>query len=246
MSIIVFEHGDNDRIKRFGAVLNVHGHRLEVIRPDAGDPIPPDLDDVDGVVACGGPASANDDADWIRAEAAFLRQAHEAALPVVGICLGSQILAKSLGGEVAPMERVELGWHEITLTATGREDPVFTGIGWTHNQFHWHRDMVTRLPDGARLLASSAACKVQAWSLGLRTYAFQFHPEIDLGSIEGWMRSHPEDLKAADIDAATLRSQSEAAFPAFERVTDRLFESLALFVMPVDRRYRGLVRDLHH
>ena len=112
--------------------------------------------------------------------------------------------------------------------------------------FHHHRDYVSELPPGARLLASSSQCKNQAWALGLRTYGFQYHPEVTLATIENWMRDEPEALREANITPEQLREQNRKLYPAFERLTQRLFESIALFLMPVDRRYEGIVKELHH
>ena len=112
--------------------------------------------------------------------------------------------------------------------------------------FHYHRDYVSELPPGARLLASSSQCKVQTWAVGLRTYGFQYHPEVTLQTIETWMREEPEALREANITPEQLREQNHKYYPAFERLTQRLFESIALFLMPVDRRYEGIVKELHH
>ena len=179
MAVVVIQHGPSTGAQRLGAALRDYGHRLRVISLHERDALPADLDDVDGVVITGGPQSATDDHDWLEPEKEFLRGADAAGLPVVGICLGSQILAAALGGEVGPVEDgIELGWHEVTLTPVGTDDAVHAGIAWRSMQFHWHRQQVTETPPGARVLASSERCPVQSWATGLRTYGFQYHPEI--------------------------------------------------------------------
>jgi GMP synthase (glutamine-hydrolysing) len=248
MPIFVFEHSDHAGIERLGRTLNDYGHSLRILRLHDGDHVPADLDDCDGIIACGGPQSANDDSvPFLADEVARLRQAHEGGLPIVGICLGSQVLARALGGNVESMPGgIELGFTEVKLTPAGREDVLHAGLAWSSMMMQHHRDHVAQLPPGARLLASNAKCKSQAWALGLRSYGFQYHPEVSIDNIEAWIRDEPETLREAGLTAEQMLDQVARHYAAFERLTNRLFESIALFLMPVDRRYKGLVRDLHH
>jgi len=247
MAIIVFEHSEHVGAGRLGAALRDYGHTLRFIRPQDGEPIPPDLDDVDGVIACGGPQSANDDTPWIRQEMSYLRDACDAGLPVIGNCLGSQMLAKALGGSVARMPGgIELGWQRCTMTDAGRDDILHTGLPWDMNVFQWHREEVASLPTGAKLLASSAKCKVQVWSMGLRIYGFQHMMTVSPVTIEEWIDLEPNALDEAGTAREELLAATQMHYPTFERLTQRLYESIALFLMPVDRKNRGVVKDLHH
>lgn len=247
MAILVIEHSDLCGVERLGQTLRDYGHRLRFINLHDGESLP-DLDDIDGVISCGGPQSvAHDRPDWLDDEAAYLRSAHEAELPVIGLCLGSQILAHAFGGEVSRMsDGLEFGWHEIALSDPGKEDIVHTGIPWRSIMFHHHEDEVTKVPGGARVLARSPRCGVEAWAMGVRTYAFQHHPEITRTAITRWVDEQPDLLERAGMTREQLDQQTEQHFDEFERLTSRLFESIALFCMPINRRYRGMAKDLHH
>ena len=247
MAIVLLEHSANAGARRLGATLRDYGHRLRVVRLHDGGQVPADLDDVSGIVALGGRASAHDDHPWMAAERDLLRAAHEEEVPVVGVCLGCQILAAALGGAVGPLpDGIEAGWQDVHLTPAGAEDPLFAGVPWTARQVQWHREQVTEVPPGARVLAKSPRCPVQAWVLGLRTYAFQFHPEADRDTLAVWADDDPGALREAGIGIEQLREETRLYYPAFERLTNRMFESMALFLMPADRLNRGLVKDLHH
>ena len=204
MVTLVFEHSDIAGVDRLGEILRDHGHELRIIRPDQGDPIPPDLLGVDAVVSCGGGASPDEELDWIDNEIAFLRSAHEAGLPTLGICLGSQLLGRALGGSVAPMSEKEIGWFDVTLTPAGCDDPLFAGIGWTTMQAHWHGYEVTELPPDARLLASSEKCRNQAWAVGISTYGIQYHPEIHARRLGQWADDEPTDLEKIGLTREAL------------------------------------------
>lgn len=246
MAIIVFEH-ENVGVGRLGAALRDYGHKLRILRPADGDVLPPDLDDVDGVISCGGPQSANDADAWITEEIKYLRDAVDAGLPVIGVCLGAQMLAKALGGDVARMPGgIELGWLPITLTPPGRDDIIHTGLPWDMQAFHFHRDEITKLPDGARLIASSKQCKAQTWTYGLRVYAFQWELTATPAMIETWMERDSAALTEASTTIEAMREELAERYDAFVRLTQRLYESIALFLMPVDRMNPGVVKDLLH
>lgn len=250
--LLVLEHSVSDTLGTLRDVLLGNAHALRICRLHRGERLPEDLDDIDGIIALGGPGSANDASPTTRRELELIRTAHAMGLPLLGICLGSQLFAKALGGEVAPMAAgPEVGWHSVRLNAIGREDPLFAGIAWESMQFHWHHEEVTTLPTSARLLASSAACRVQAWVLGLRTYGIQFHPELDESTVHRMIREGAHDLSGARIDGGridpnTLVAGTHTHLPTMQRLAQRIFEQWALFVAPVDRRYRGLLKDLVH
>lgn len=248
MAILVFEHSDLSGSDRLGETLRDHGQRLQVIRAHRGDTVPAGLEGVDGIVSCGGPQDPTDETlDWMQAELDLLRAAHAAQLPVVGVCLGTQLLARALGGQLRRMpEGIEFGWQEVTLTPAGRDDPIHAGIAWKSMQFQHHRFEVHAPPDGARVLSGSQRCPVQSWALGQRTYGFQYHAEIFPETIDGWIADEPEVLDEAGIEREELARQTDIHYPAFARLAQRLFDSVALLLMPVDRRYQGLVKDLHH
>jgi GMP synthase-like glutamine amidotransferase len=247
MAIVVLQHGEATGAGRLGRTLRDYGHRLRTVALHRGEPVPVDIDDVDGVIATGGTASALGGEPWLEPEMAFLRAADARALPIVGICLGCQVLARALGGEVAVNPAgTEAGWHDVSLTPPGTDDPVFAGFAWTSRQVHFHRECVSKPPPGARVLAKSQRTAVQAWARGLRTYAFQFHPVVDPAMIERMAAEDPKALAEAGTTLEALREATRRHYPACERLTQRLFESIALYLVPADRRMRGLVKDLHH
>jgi GMP synthase-like glutamine amidotransferase len=247
MAILVLTHSNLSGTERLGEALRDHGHQLDVVALHEGEPVPPDLDDVDAILSCGGPQRVHrDPPEWLDAEMALIRAAHERAMPVVGICLGCQIVAKALGGEVTALDGpMELGWHPVDLTPAGREDPLYAGQPWTSMQIQWHGDHVSRAPDGARVLAMSSR-GVQSWALGLRTYGIQYHPETVPDTLMAWAADEPDEVDKAGLTMDDLRAGSEANYAAYERLSRRFFQAIAQCLMPVDRRYAGVAKDLHH
>jgi len=232
MAIIVFQHDEANRPGRLGRVLRDHAHKLDVRRLDRGDGFPPDFDDVSGVVSLGGHQNVvdagSDAAPWMEDEMAFLRKASMRHLPVIGVCLGAQLIAAALGGEVEPMTEVEVGFHPITLTPAGQIETSVAGVAWDHRAFCHHGQQVTKLPVQGTLLASSAACKIQAFKTGLRTYGFQWHLEAD--------RDQALDINRASGEGAlsesALLEQWEQHGAAFERLSERICVNLASHVVP--------------
>jgi GMP synthase (glutamine-hydrolysing) len=156
------------------------------LRLHLGDPFPDDLRRFKAIVSLGGDLDADDETGFpfLRDEAIFLRRAVVASVPLLGIGLGAQILARALGGSVrrAPVE--ERGWSTVRLTPAGESDPLFAGIASPLRVFQWQRQTFT-LPPGAELLATADACRNQAFRFAM-SWGIQFHPEVDAETIESW------------------------------------------------------------
>jgi GMP synthase (glutamine-hydrolysing) len=158
------------------------GVTLRIIRLWDGDAVP-SADDVAGAVVLGGPMGALDDAahPHLAAERELLRQLLAGHVPVLGICLGAQLLAVAAGGRLVPGAAVEVGAGEVRTSQPARHDPVFGVLGERQMVLHWHADTF-ELPSRAVRLASTALCRNQAFRIG-SAYGLQFHIEID----EGWL-----------------------------------------------------------
>lgn len=237
MRTVVFQHSEIGGPGRLGLTLRDHAHKLDIRRPDKGDPIPPDLDDVDGVISLGGPQNVDEpgsNASWMDRELAFLRAAHDRSLPVIGICLGAQMIAHALGGEVAKMERPEFGFHDVELTPAGQTDAILSGVAWTCPQFQTHGREVARLPPDATLLATNARCKAQAFRVGLRTYGFQYHFESDRDGIAAFAREGKQEFYDAGLAFDEVMKQADAKYDRFGRMADRLCVNLAAYLYPME------------
>lgn len=164
------------------------------------DPLAPDI-----VIILGGPLGAYDEDiyPFLRDELALAERRLAAGRPIMGICLGAQIMARVAGARVYPGPRKEIGFAPITLTEAGANSclGVFAADGMT---LHWHGDTFD-LPASATRLASTPLYENQAFSLGVSAVGFQFHPEAD-GVIEPWLIGHACELAAAGIDIPALRA----------------------------------------
>ena len=232
MPILVIQHSDRCRPGRLGRTLRDHAFKLDVVRPDQGDALPADLDEIDAVISLGGPQNVDERHAWIPREIELLRAAHERALPVIGVCLGHQLIAQALGGEVAPMEQPEVGFTDVSILPPGHTDTILTGIAWTTPQFQRHKYEVRTLPPGAQLLASSAKSKVQCFRAGMRTYGFQYHFEADRPMIDEMMSDARTDLHQSGLTTDEFARDLESNYPTFSRLADRLSINLATYLLP--------------
>jgi GMP synthase-like glutamine amidotransferase len=171
------------------------------------EPTPPALGGYDAVMTFGGAQNAGDGAKWIDRERSVIVDAIARQVPLLGICLGAELVAEAAGAEVRRSTVPEIGWCRVELTPEGARDPVLGGAPAAFDAFQWHSFEFT-LPDGATELARSAVCS-QAFVLG-RTWSIQFHPEVTLADAERWIddyRSDP-DAVAIGLDPEDLRAQT--------------------------------------
>lgn len=167
----------------------------------AGAGLPADPRHYDLIVAMGGPMNVyeEDHYPFLREETAFLHTAIAANVPVLGVCLGAQLIAKACGARVVKAPRPEIGWFPITLCDAATHDPAFAGLPRECTVLHWHEDMAL-LPEDAVLLASSAACPHQAFRVG-SALALQFHVEITHAMLADWTADKPALRHIADEHA---------------------------------------------
>ncbi len=208
-------------------VLAGRGTCVDRVEVDEGEPLP-DWRPYDLIVAMGGPMSANDEAElpWLSAEKALIRAAVGAATPFLGVCLGAQLLAASLGARVYPGPEPEVGVLPVTLTEEGRRDPVFGPLPDEFATLQWHGDTFD-LPDGAVRLASSPAYASQAFRLR-RAYGVQFHLEVTRPMAADWAEvpAYAASLERTRGPGALPRllEEFEGHRPAMEARAHGLFE----------------------
>jgi GMP synthase (glutamine-hydrolysing) len=197
VDVLAVIHGDSVRAGVFGDVVAERGHRLEEWSLSWNTPLPRPLDAYGAVLVFGGAMHADQDLHhpWLREEDLFLHRLLDLHTPVLGICLGAQLLAKAAHAPVHPAEEAEVGWFPVDLTEAALEDPVLCRLPQSFVAFQWHF-YTHGLPAGAVELARSKVC-TQAFRLGENAWGVQFHPEVTLAQVEGWVEEDEEELPVA-------------------------------------------------
>ena len=209
-----------------GDALRDAGADVDLRRAWQGEGVPENPAGYDGLVVLGGEQSALDDAEYpaLPKIAALTRAFTAADKPVLGICLGAQLVARGAGAQNILGRPVEFGWHEVRPTAAGRRDPLIAALGDGTPVFHWHLDTFT-LPAGAVHLAESGQTALQAFRLGRATYGIQFHFEADRALVEKWSADFapviatyaPEWHRRLPAESARHAAASDAAGAAIAR-----------------------------
>ena len=177
-----------------------------------------------GLVVLGGPMNVDqtDQYPFLADEVAWLRAALMSGMPVLGICLGSQLLAKAAGARVYPNPVKEIGWYPLELTAAAADDPLFARCPANATVFQWHGDTFD-LPPGATHLAHSAACRHQAFRVGQAAWGLQFHLEVTAEMIETWLIEPGNCCELAgldDIDPNRIRDETPRFMPQLASVAE--------------------------
>ena len=242
MAILVFQHSDIGTAGRLGATLRDHGFGLDIRRPDLNGVgprgAPTDLDNVHGIVILGGPQNVTDieKHPWMQQEAAIIRLAHARELPMVGICLGAQLIAHALGGQVAPREKPAVGFYPVSVTAPGQTDSILAGLRWEHQSYFSCGQEIKQLPPGATLLMTSKHTKHVAFKAGVRTLAFICHFEFDRPLAEAITQASRGELARAGLTEGEVRVQVDQEYERFARLSDRLCVNIATQCFPVVKR----------
>lgn len=223
---LALRHVPFEDLGLLGPLLEQHGYAVRTL--DAGvEPLSNAADpEPDLLVVLGGPIGAYDEASYpfLTETLALVRQRLARQQPVLGICLGAQIMARALGAPVAPMGHKEIGFAPLTLTPAGQRSvlaPLVHGANGVP-VLHWHGDQFG-IPPGTEALAATALCPHQAFAVGAHALALQFHLEADLSRIEQWLVGHACELAAAGVDLQALRRGALTHGPALTLAAQAVF-----------------------
>ncbi len=192
--MLALVHGANVPPGTFGEEVERRGHQLDVWSLAWGTPPPRPIDDYAAVLVLGGAMHADQDDrhPWLREETFFLERLLDLHVPLLGVCLGSQLIARAAHAPVRRCSQPEVGWVEVELTSEAADDPLFAPLPSRFLAFQWHF-YEHGLPPGALELARSRVC-TQAFRLGDAVWGVQFHPEVTQEVIDCWIEEAPEEV----------------------------------------------------
>ena len=224
--VLVVQHVPHEPLGTLDRLLRARKVRIRFVNFARDPEAVPAVTGYDAVIVLGGPMNVTDEAQHphLRTEMRLLEAALAAGVPILGICLGAQLLAHVLGAHVGRNQEKELGWHPVSLTPAGLEDRALRHLAPAAQIFHWHGDTFA-LPSGAEQLAHSPLCPQQAFRYGPHAYGLQFHLEADPPLIERWLRLHATELRdVRGPDAAALiRTETLALSASARALGDAVF-----------------------
>ena len=225
--VIAIQHVHCETLGTIEDVLSDSGLRPRHVRVFAGEPVPLELEGAAGLIVMGGPMGVYEQESFphLGDEMRLIESALKQERPVLGVCLGSQLLAAALGAKVYPGPRKEIGWYEVTLAEAAAGDPVWSPVRAGHgNRFtalHWHGDQF-ELPRGSVRLASSEITENQAYVHG-RAYGILFHMELEAPTVAEWIEVFADELRGARLDGGEIRAAAGNHLPGLQGIGRSVF-----------------------
>ena len=227
--VSIFRFSPTEGPAYFASFLDRHGIPWRIVALDAGDPVPSTLEGMSGIGMMGGPMSVNDQLPWVAPLCNLLRDAISDGVPVIGHCLGGQLMAKALGARVKRMELPEIGWLHVDVCDRGARREWFGGLP-RFAAFQWHYDAFDLPAMATRVLTNDVAVN-QAFVIDDRHVGFQCHIEMTRDLVETWCRLGANELPARSSahrqSAADLQSDLDARLAALGEVADGVYERWA-------------------
>lgn len=203
--VAIFRHAASEGPGYFATFLDRHDISWRLYKIDAGDAVPEDPHQFSGLVFMGGPMSVNDDLPWLPHALELIRQAVRAGIPVLGHCLGGQLMAKALGATVGRNAVKEIGWGEVTVADSAAARAWFRETT-KFEAFHWHGETFA-LPEGAELILSSPYCANQAFVLDGKHLGMQCHVEMTEEMVREWYAMGADEVAAARASPAVQSAE---------------------------------------
>lgn len=226
--VLVFQHVSNEILGTLNPLLKLRGLRIRYVNFERNPNESPSLERYNGLIVLGGHMGVYEAEKYthIKVEMQLLEKALAKGIPVLGICLGAQILAHVLGADVRKSETKEIGWTDIHLTEKGQEDPLLSHFQKTEKVFQLHGDTF-EIPKSAEHLASSQACMGQAFRYGQNAYGLQFHLEVDKAMIQRWLQvpANLQELLQSDgkFSAEQIALETEKYLHSSLRLSEQTF-----------------------
>jgi GMP synthase-like glutamine amidotransferase len=216
--VLAFRHIPFEHLGLIADSLEEHRIACEYVDLYSGA-APPDVNSADGLIFMGGPMSANDDLPYIRQELDIIGEAVSRRLPILGVCLGSQLIAKALGARVYANAVKEIGWYPVHWTDAAARDRLHQDLATPETVFQWHGETFD-LPPGAELLAYSAACRNQAYRVADNVYGLQYHLEVTPEMIADWLK---QDANCGDLREITTPIDPNANAARLKELGNKVF-----------------------
>ena len=223
--MLIVRHALTEGAGFLAEFLTKHHLRWELVRIDAGDKLPRNVQDYSGIALMGGPMSVNDDLPWVGQEIALIQSAIDNDIPVIGHCLGGQMMSKALGAKVGPNPVKEIGWWPLQVSAHSEAKKWFGGET-SFLGFHWHGETFDLPSDASHLLASEH-CLNQAWSMG-KHLAMQCHIEMTEAMVKVWAEGGANELVESALSPAVesvagMKSDLPARVNALNKMAEHVY-----------------------
>lgn len=224
---VIIRHVPFEDLGSLTAPLATPSYAIDYLEAGADDLDHTSAREADLLIVLGGPIGANDDQDYpfLKDEIRIIEYRLQTEKPILGVCLGSQLLARALGARVFEGPAQEIGWAPLALTAEGQRSPLSHLAPTKTSMLHWHGDTFD-LPPGAMRLASTPLCENQAFQWGRNILALQFHAEVTRRGLERWFIGHTCEIRATQsVSVASLRRDTAQFGPALEVQGPRFFRA---------------------
>jgi GMP synthase-like glutamine amidotransferase len=225
--VIIFRHAANEGPGYIESFLLSRKIPYSIVKIDQGDDVATQISSCSGLIFMGGPMSVNDDLQWIPGSLALIREAMAVSLPIMGVCLGGQLIARAMGATISQNPEPEFGWLPVQTITSSANNPWLKDIPASFDAFHWHSETFS-LPAGAEHIMTSDACQNQGFVLG-NAIAMQCHVEMTADLVRDWAVNN-EDLPPPATSVQTRAAMVvdlQDKVRALQLVADKLFDHWA-------------------
>jgi GMP synthase (glutamine-hydrolysing) len=222
--VLVLQHAESENLGKIEDALKAGGVGFDYVRPFEGQPIPGDIDESSGLIVMGGPMSVyeTDRFPFLIQEMKLIEAFLKAQRQILGVCLGSQLLAAALGAKVRKGKRKEIGWFPVELAPASTHDRLWSGQPSRFAAYHWHGDIFD-LPDGAVPIASSDITPVQSFRYGDQAYGILFHLEVTERHIWKMLKEFAIEIQQENLDAEGILLQAGFLLPPLKQIGATIF-----------------------
>ena len=231
--VVILQHAQSENLGTIEDALTANGVSFDYVRTFEGQPVPDDVGGSSGLIIMGGPMGVyeTDRFPFLHQEMKFIEAYLEAQRPILGVCLGSQLLAAALGATVRKGRQKEIGWFPVELTPASAQDPLWTGQASRFVAYHWHGDIFD-LPKEAVPLALSEITPVQCFRFADRAYGILFHLEVTDRHIRKMLNEFAGEIQEENLNPEEILKQAESLVPPLQKIGATVFRRWSELLYP--------------